>query len=42
MDVILEYIQENNASLVLVTHDDNMAMMCNNRYKLENNKLTKF
>ena len=42
MDVILECIQENNASLVLVTHDDNMAMMCNNRYKLENNKLTKF
>jgi putative ABC transport system ATP-binding protein len=42
MDVILEYIQENNASLVLVTHDDNMAMMCNNRYKLANNKLTKF
>jgi len=42
MDVILEYIQENNASLVLVTHDDSMAMMCDYRYKLENKRLNKF
>ena len=42
MDVILEYIQEHNASLILVTHDESMAMMCNSRYKLENRELTKF
>jgi putative ABC transport system ATP-binding protein len=41
MDVILEYIRENNASLVLVTHDDSMAMMCDYRYKLENKRVTK-
>jgi len=42
MDVILEYIQANNASLVLVTHDESMAMMCDSRYRLENKKLAKF
>jgi len=39
MNYILEYIKENNAILVLVTHDESIAMMCNNRYKLENKKL---
>ncbi|HHD80817.1 MAG TPA: ABC transporter ATP-binding protein [Campylobacterales bacterium] len=42
MDVILEYIQDNDASLVLVTHDDSMAMMCDRRYRLENRELSKF
>lgn len=42
MDVILEYIKEHNASLILVTHDENMATMCNNLYRLENQKLNKF
>jgi len=42
MDVILEYIQANNASLILVTHDESMAMMCDKRYKLENKRLIKF
>ncbi len=42
MDVILEYIQDNDASLILVTHDDSMAMMCDRRYRLENRELSKF
>jgi len=42
MDVILEYIQANNASLILVTHDESMAMMCDSRYRLENKRLIKF
>ncbi|MCK4441357.1 MAG: ABC transporter ATP-binding protein [Sulfurovaceae bacterium] len=42
MDVILEYIQDNDASLVLVTHDDSMAIMCDRLYRLENRELSKF
>ncbi|HHB94723.1 MAG TPA: ABC transporter ATP-binding protein [Campylobacterales bacterium] len=42
MDVILEYIQDNDASLILVTHDDSMAMMCDRRYRLGNRELSKF
>ncbi len=39
MKVLLEYVQENNAGMVLVTHDEAMARMCNRSYKLENRKL---
>ncbi len=37
--VLLEYVQENSAGMVLVTHDEAMARMCNKSYKLENRKL---
>ena len=36
MDVLLEYIQEHNAGMILVTHDKEMAKLCNKSYKLEN------
>jgi putative ABC transport system ATP-binding protein len=39
MKVLLEYIKENNAGLVLVTHDESMAKLCNKSYRLENRKL---
>ena len=42
MDVLLEYIQKHNASMILVTHDEDMAKLCNKSYKLENQILEEF
>lgn len=42
MDVLLEYVQEHNAAMVLVTHDEEMAKLCDKRYKLENQHLEEF
>ena len=42
MDVLLKYIQEHNASMILVTHDEEMAKFCNKRYRLENQILEEF
>ncbi len=42
MNVLLEYIQEHNAGLILVTHDENMANLCNSRYRLNNKRLEQF
>jgi putative ABC transport system ATP-binding protein len=42
MRVLLDYIKENNASMVLVTHDENMARLCDKRYRLENRTLEEF
>ena len=42
MRVLLDYIKENNASMVLVTHDENMAKLCDKRYRLESRKLEEF
>ena len=39
MQVLLEYIEENNSAMVLVTHDESMAKLCNKSYRLENQKL---
>ena len=39
MQVLLEYIKENDAAMVLVTHDESMAKLCNKSYRLENQKL---
>ncbi len=39
MRVLLEYVEENSAGMVLVTHDESMALLCNKSYKLENKKL---
>lgn len=41
MQVLLEYLKENNAAMVLVTHDESMAQLCNRSYRLENKKLEK-
>ena len=35
MDVLLSYIEEKDAALLLVTHDIKMAARCNHVYKLE-------
>jgi putative ABC transport system ATP-binding protein len=39
MDVLLAYIEENNAGLVLVTHDAEMAKLCNQSFSLEQKQL---
>ena len=39
MDILDEYCQENNACLVMVTHDNDIANKCDTIYKLENKKL---
>ncbi|MCF6340869.1 MAG: ABC transporter ATP-binding protein [Sulfurimonas sp.] len=41
MDIFFEYIYENNAGMVLVTHDQELAYKCNKVYKLENKELIK-
>jgi putative ABC transport system ATP-binding protein len=42
MHVLLDYIKEYDASMILVTHDENMAKLCDRRYRLENRKLEAF
>jgi len=39
MDILNEYCNENNASLVMVTHDEELANRCDTIYKLENKQL---
>jgi putative ABC transport system ATP-binding protein len=39
MDVLLEYVAQNSAGLVLVTHDEDLAKLCNQVYRLEDKKL---
>jgi len=36
MDVLLEYVKQNDAALILVTHDEMLASRCDNIYRLEN------
>jgi len=40
MDVLLEYVEEYHAGLVLVTHDEEMAKLCNKAYRLEQKELS--
>jgi len=40
MDVLLEYIEKENAALVLVTHDEEMAKLCNKSFRLEQKELS--
>jgi putative ABC transport system ATP-binding protein len=42
MDVLLTYIKEKNAALILVTHDEEMAKLCNQSFRLENQTLKEF
>lgn len=42
MNVLIDYTKENNSALLLVTHDEEMAQMCEKKYKLEEKKLTLF
>ncbi len=39
MEVLLDYVKNSSASLVLVTHDESMAKFCDKQYLLENQKL---
>ena len=39
MDSLFDYIKNNDAGLVLVTHEDDLAFKCDKVYKLENFKL---
>ena len=39
MNVLLEYIKETGAGLLLVTHDESMAKMCDSVYSLEDKLL---
>ena len=39
MDVLLTYVKENEAGLVLVTHDETLAARCDTVYKGEENNL---
>jgi len=41
MQTLFNYVKSNNASLVLVTHDNDLASMCNATYRLENKRLLK-
>ena len=36
MNLFFEYIEENNAGMILVTHDEELAYKCNYVFKLEN------
>jgi len=39
MHVLLEYIAKENAAMVLVTHDEEMAKLCNKSFRLEKQQL---
>ena len=39
INLLFEYIEEKNAGMILVTHDEELAYMCKKVYKLENKKL---
>lgn len=39
MDIFFEYIENNNAGMVLVTHDEELAHKCKKVYRLENKEL---
>jgi len=41
MDVLIDYIRETGAALILVTHDENMAARCDEIYTLEDQALKK-
>ncbi|CZE50569.1 ABC transporter ATP-binding protein [Campylobacter geochelonis] len=41
MDVLFEYVKNNNAALILVTHDEKLASVCSSVYRLENKILHK-
>ena len=40
MEVLLEYIEKNSAGLILVTHDEEMAELCNKSFRLEQKNLS--
>ena len=41
MDLFFEYCEDNNAGMLLVTHDEALAYKCKKVYRLENKELLK-
>lgn len=41
MDIFFEYIENENAAMILVTHDEDLAFRCKHVYRLENKELLK-
>lgn len=41
MELLFEYLNEKNAGMILVSHDDKLAHMCDKVYKLENKELVR-
>ena len=41
MELFFEYLEENSAGMILVTHDEDLAFMCDKVYRLENKELVK-
>ena len=41
MQTLFSYVRQNKAALVLVTHDNDLAVKCDDIYKLENKELLK-
>ncbi len=41
MELFFEYVKKNSAGMVLVTHDDALALMCDRVYKVENKELVR-
>jgi len=41
MKLFFEYVENNNAGMILVTHDEELAYHCKSVYKLENKELIK-
>ena len=39
MQALNEYIKENDAGMILVTHEHDLAQLCDKVYKLENLEL---
>jgi len=42
MDVLLDYVKDSKAGLVLVTHDNSMSLRCEKRYRLEDRQLHEY
>ena len=41
MELFFEYIKENSAGMILVTHDEELAFMCDSVYRLKDKELKK-
>jgi len=41
IDILFSYIKNNNAAMIIVTHEDKIAFLCDHVYRLENYKLIK-
>ncbi|AQW85776.1 ABC transporter, ATP-binding protein [Campylobacter pinnipediorum subsp. caledonicus] len=42
MDILFEYIKQNQATLILVTHDNDLALNCDNKFRLENKQFLRW